>query len=125
MATQDDYIRTALRVPPDLHRAIHDSAAAHQRTFNAEILARLRDSFQHPQVSIPSSVQEAIAEHRVQWGSSTEEALEQLVRAGQSPRGTVLHVTVAPGASLHDLRRMLKAAEGVPGDALVAVGVKK
>lgn len=45
MATQDDYIRTALRVPPELHAQIHASAKANNRTFNAEIVARLSDSF--------------------------------------------------------------------------------
>jgi hypothetical protein len=46
MATQDDYIRTALRVPPDLHAQIHESAKENNRTFNAEIVARLRGSFE-------------------------------------------------------------------------------
>lgn len=45
MATQDDYIRTALRVPPDLHAQIHEAAKRHNRTFNAEIVARLEGSF--------------------------------------------------------------------------------
>lgn len=46
MATQDDYIRTALRVPPELHAQIHASAKANNRTFNAEIVARLQESFE-------------------------------------------------------------------------------
>lgn len=45
MATQDDYIRTALRVPPDLHSQIHEAAKTNNRTFNAEIVARLHQSF--------------------------------------------------------------------------------
>lgn len=45
MATQDDYIRTALRVPPELHAQIHESAKVNNRTFNAEIVARLEGSF--------------------------------------------------------------------------------
>ncbi|EER61561.1 Arc domain protein DNA binding domain protein [Acidovorax delafieldii 2AN] len=45
MATQDDYIRTALRVPPELHARIHQAAKANTRTFNAEIVARLEASF--------------------------------------------------------------------------------
>ncbi len=43
--TQDDYIRTALRVPPDLHKRIHAAAAESGRTFNAEINVRLEGSF--------------------------------------------------------------------------------
>lgn len=45
MANQDDFIRTALRVPPDLHKQIHDAARSSNRTFNAEIIARLQESF--------------------------------------------------------------------------------
>lgn len=45
MATQDDYIRTALRVPPALHSQIHEAAKTNNRTFNAEIVARLHQSF--------------------------------------------------------------------------------
>lgn len=48
MATQDDYIRTALRVPPELHAQIHASAKANNRTFNAEIVARLQSTFYDP-----------------------------------------------------------------------------
>lgn len=42
---QDDYVRTALRVPPELHALLHRSAEATGRTFNAEIVSRLESSF--------------------------------------------------------------------------------
>lgn len=45
MATQDNYIRTALRVPPELHAKLHEAAKAANRTFNAEIVERLEASF--------------------------------------------------------------------------------
>lgn len=48
MARQDDYIRTALRLPPDMHKALHDSADASGKSFNAEIIARLQASFEEP-----------------------------------------------------------------------------
>ncbi|MBT2333593.1 toxin-antitoxin system HicB family antitoxin [Variovorax paradoxus] len=38
-------MKTALRVPPDLHRALHEAATEAERTFNAEILHRLRSTF--------------------------------------------------------------------------------
>jgi hypothetical protein len=43
--TQDDYIRTALRVPPDLHARLHAAAERAGRTFNAEIITRLNETF--------------------------------------------------------------------------------
>lgn len=52
MATQDDYIRTALRVPPGLHAQIHEAAKSNNRTFNAEIVARLQSTFTSIQGSL-------------------------------------------------------------------------
>lgn len=42
---QDDYIRTALRVPPDLHKRIHEAADKAGRSFNAELIDRLSSTF--------------------------------------------------------------------------------
>jgi plasmid stability protein len=38
---QDDFIKTAIRLPRDLHADILESAAHHGRSMNAEMLARL------------------------------------------------------------------------------------
>ncbi|WP_278535681.1 hypothetical protein [Delftia acidovorans] len=43
--SQKDYIKTALRLPPDLHAALHEAALTSERTYNGEILARLRSTF--------------------------------------------------------------------------------
>ncbi|MDM5100311.1 Arc family DNA-binding protein [Aeromonas salmonicida] len=40
-----DIQRTALRLPRDLHNAIHEAAAASGRTMNAEIVYRLQRTF--------------------------------------------------------------------------------
>lgn len=44
-ASQKDYVKTALRLPPDLHAALHEAAAEGERTYNGELLARLRSTF--------------------------------------------------------------------------------
>lgn len=75
MARQDDYIRTALRLPPDMHKALHESADASGKSFNAEIIARLQASFAEPTQGVDRDV--AIA-------SSTAEAmLKALDRANE------------------------------------------
>lgn len=75
MARQDDYIRTALRLPPDMHKALHESADASGKSFNAEIIARLQASFTEPAQGVDRDV--AIA-------SSTAEAmLKALDRANE------------------------------------------
>lgn len=45
MATQDEYVKTAFRLPRDLHADIQASAEQNGRSMNAEIIARLQDSF--------------------------------------------------------------------------------
>lgn len=73
MATQDDYIRTALRVPPELHARIHEAAKTNTRTFNAEIVARLQASFEAPAVAtshsrtLAASAQEQVQAARTDW----------------------------------------------------------
>jgi len=62
MSTQDNYIRTALRVPPDLHAHIHEAAKSSNRTFNAEIVARLARSFEPP--SDTTRLQEVAGVHK-------------------------------------------------------------
>ncbi|HEL4112200.1 TPA: Arc family DNA-binding protein [Stenotrophomonas maltophilia] len=42
---QDEYVRTSLRLPQDLHARVHDAARCTGRTFNAEIIAKLSLSF--------------------------------------------------------------------------------
>jgi hypothetical protein len=39
--SQDDYIKTALRLPRGLHALLIDAAEANGRSLNAEIIARL------------------------------------------------------------------------------------
>lgn len=46
MSTQKDFVKAALCLPPELHQAIHDARKGSERTFNAEILFRLRSTFQ-------------------------------------------------------------------------------
>ncbi len=47
-SSQDEFVRTALRVPPDLHAQIHDSAKGSGRTFNAELIHLLSSAFRNP-----------------------------------------------------------------------------
>lgn len=46
MAKQDDYIKTALRLPPALHVSLTASAAERGHSLNAEMVARLQRSYE-------------------------------------------------------------------------------
>ncbi|WP_421862501.1 Arc family DNA-binding protein [Marinobacter adhaerens] len=45
MGKQDDFYRTQIRIPADLHRALKEATEESGRSLNAEIVARLNDSF--------------------------------------------------------------------------------
>jgi len=52
MAKQDDYIKTALRLPRALHIRLTDAAEARGNSLNAEFVARLEGSFAEPPESV-------------------------------------------------------------------------
>lgn len=45
-APQDDWHKTGLRLPRDLHHQLHEAAVASGRSYNSEIVARLQGSFE-------------------------------------------------------------------------------
>ncbi|MFM0488037.1 Arc family DNA-binding protein [Paraburkholderia graminis] len=45
MAKQDEYVKTALRLPPGLHTSLSQAAAERGHSLNAEMVRRLDDSF--------------------------------------------------------------------------------
>lgn len=48
-APQDDWHKTGLRLPKDLHQRLHDAATSSGRSYNGEIVSRLEGSFnRHP-----------------------------------------------------------------------------
>lgn len=49
---QSDYVKTALRLPPEVHAQIHQAADKSGRSYNAEIVARLEASFGNLQGSL-------------------------------------------------------------------------
>jgi hypothetical protein len=48
MATQDDYIKTALRLPRELHSRLLESAEGKGRSLNAELIDRLQSAGESP-----------------------------------------------------------------------------
>lgn len=40
--TQSDWVKTALRLPRDVHAGVHEEAKRQDRTFNGQIVAMLR-----------------------------------------------------------------------------------
>lgn len=44
MSDQSNYVRTALRLPPELHRKVHAMADASDRSFNDQLIHLIRMS---------------------------------------------------------------------------------
>jgi hypothetical protein len=42
--SQENWVKTALRLPPDLHRELSEASDAEIRSINAEIVVRLRQT---------------------------------------------------------------------------------
>jgi plasmid stability protein len=57
---QDDYKKTALRLPQDLHEQLHEAAAASGRSYNAEIVNRLQESLDGKAVVLPDGIREEL-----------------------------------------------------------------
>lgn len=54
--TQADWVKTALRLPRDLHRDVHEDAKRNDRTFNSQIVATLRQATP-PSAAEPAKVE--------------------------------------------------------------------
>lgn len=61
LTNQDDFIKTALRLPRELHAAIQESATASSRSMNAEIIARLERSFDSEKLGLRGDLLEAMS----------------------------------------------------------------
>lgn len=47
--TQADFVKTALRLPPELHAKVHEFAQASGRTYNAQLITMLQDYIEREQ----------------------------------------------------------------------------
>jgi hypothetical protein len=73
---QDDYIKTALRLPPELHAEIKSAAEYHGRSMNAEIIARLAGT------SASAATLDTLAAQQLR----TQEMVQQVIDALSSRR---------------------------------------
>lgn len=83
MATQDEYIKTALRLPRDLHRSIQESAEEAGRSMNAEIIARLQASVSLSQIDAPIyEIKQATAAKKVLHAEEWSAICERIEKLG-------------------------------------------
>lgn len=110
-----------LRMQFPLRVQLTAAATASGRSMNSEIVARLQSSFEPVDyTALPFAVVQAVEAAMADGGLTQEQALTQLVLAGQSQGGTVLHLHVAPGTTAKDVHTALTAAlKLIPPDSNV------
>lgn len=122
------YTRITLRIPKDLVWQISRAAFSTSKSQNAEIIGRLRNSFDPnasaqplpPPSPLPEQVQQAVKDEIAKRDGTPDEVLTRLVLAGQTQGGTVLNIRVAPGTTAKEVRDAISAAlELVPSDSSV------
>lgn len=124
MEDEDRYTRITLRIPKDLHSRLADSAAATSKSMNAEIIARLTDSFSPlapGKLPVSASVREEVEEFAEANGITTTEAADTLVYAGLQPEApAVLFVKIERGVVAGNTFKLMELLrKQVPEDATV------
>ncbi|WP_375592313.1 Arc family DNA-binding protein [Chitiniphilus eburneus] len=114
--SDDIIIKTALRLPQDLHSRIHASALQHSRSFNSDIIARLADSFEA----------ESVRAHAAEAFQRAEEAMRQSIGADWLVEHLDISrmVRLKSGATSSDVGMLLKLASQ-PGCDGVFFGARR
>lgn len=53
---QKNYVKTALRLPPELHAAVHEAAQASGRSYNAQLVFFLEKAVAMPEGFVPAPI---------------------------------------------------------------------
>lgn len=92
---------------------LKEVAKSNNRTLNAEIVARLDESFHKSGLKLTSPTHQTLRKVMERAGITEEEALERLVLQGYASleKRNVLVVRTTADATLDDMIRMMKAAK--------------
>ena len=83
LTPQDDFIKTALRLPRDIHAKVQEAATGAGRSMNAEIIDRLQDSFERPELPVLRIDLTANEETRMKDVRAAIEALKPHIQTDQ------------------------------------------
>lgn len=100
-----------IRLTGELKQSIEQAATSAGRSMNAEIVNRLKSSFEEKETApLPISIQMAVDDEAEEAGCTPEQALINLVLKGQSQGGTVLNLRIAPNTTVQQVRDAINAA---------------
>lgn len=115
MALQDDYIKTALRLPRELHKRVQDLADANGRSMNAEIIARLQQSFETQSGALSFKPMERLGDGPT-FVDEFVLVLDELHKVMEEIRG-FRRVELPPGTPVKsDRTALLRRLERIAGD---------
>ncbi|MBD9402096.1 Arc family DNA-binding protein [Comamonas sp. CMM02] len=111
--TGRDSDKFMLRLPDGMRDRLKEVAKSNNRTLNAEIVARLDESFHKSGLKLTSPTHQTLRKVMERAGITEEEALERLVLQGYASleNRNVLVVRTTADATLDDMIRMMKAAK--------------
>lgn len=81
---QDDYMKTALRLPRDLHAELMEAARERGRSFNSEVVARLHDSIANADLARGDDGLNDLISRTV------KHTMESMLKSGWFPRSGVI-----------------------------------
>jgi len=111
---QDDYIRTALRLPRDLHAQVQASAETKGRSMNAEIISRLQDSFSKDDSRLVIALEEQIGTYKY-WLEKARGIISMALlrgRQGKIPDADFKWMS----EDLNEIARLSKSRSCVPNE---------
>jgi hypothetical protein len=114
-----------LRLPSDLHAQLNAAREQSGRTLTAEIIARLRASFEGAFSPLPESVSTALKERAETLGTSFDIELARAASAGLNVGApAVLMLTVQNGITLKSAEELLRAArKQLPPDTTIEINL--
>ncbi len=116
---EDRYTQITLRIPKDLHASLREQAQATSKSLNAEIIARLQQSFQGSQQGLPRH--HGVEDFAADNGISYEEALDLIVMRGISPNAPAAYlVNLHSGMTMGEVRAAIQEiGKHAPADASI------
>ena len=107
MATsfQDDYIKTALRLPRDLHAQLMEASKVQGKSLNSELIERLRQSFEE------SKTVESLAMEYSFEATNLKREIERLSKLLEQREKINTHEIETTGAKIRQMFSWVKSAE--------------
>lgn len=106
-----------IRLPAELKASIEEVARLNTRTINAEVVARLQESFTSG-TSLPLALRDEVQAYADEHRLDFDTALARVIVGGARASDKVLYIQPSAGMTMEEMRQLFTAAgDYVPPDA--------